>query len=109
MVISRERSVKMLRAFIAATSSSTPISDAITTFRLMMEASIPSKATIAKLLTPTSLFDHSRSIPTSIPTPIATAIFRAMGVAGKRADSICILAMPRKLDVNTELRRQDDG
>jgi hypothetical protein len=39
---------------------------------------------------PTSLLDHSRSIPTSIPMPIATAIFKAMGVAGKCVESVCI-------------------
>ena len=77
----QDRSARMLRVFIAATSRRTPISEAIATLTSMTEASIPSKATIAKLLTPTSLFDHSRSIPTSIPMPMATAIFKAMGVA----------------------------
>ena len=60
------------------------------TLVLMTDASIPNSATIAKLRTPTSLFDHSRSIPTSIPIPTATPIFNAIGVAGKCVESICI-------------------
>src|SRR3984885_13626811 len=75
---------------MAAIRSSTPTREAMETLLLMTEANIPNSATIAKLRTPTSLFDHSRSIPTSIPMPMATPIFNAIGVAGKCVESICI-------------------
>jgi hypothetical protein len=55
----------------------------------MAEASMPSSATMEKVRMPTSLFDHSRSMPTSIPTPTETAIFSAMGGGGKCV-TVCI-------------------
>jgi hypothetical protein len=75
---------------MAATSKNTPINAATATFCPMRDASMPSKATMAKVLIPTSLLDHSRSMPASIPMPMATPIFKAMGVTGKCAYSVCI-------------------
>ena len=82
---------------MAATSKNTPMNDVMAMLGLITEASIPNKETIAKVLIPTSLLDHSRSIPANIPMPIATAILCAMGVAGKCTVSICILLVALKL------------
>lgn len=64
-----------------------PIREVIAIWGPTIPASIPTIETIANVRMPTSLLDHSRSSPTSMPIPTATAIFSAMGVGGNRSVS----------------------